>query len=437
MKGKTETNDFRNHPIFITVVAILFVGLAAATGFRTYKQYAPPELTEFDWVNRGHSDFHNGTYHPTRAFLDGENPFSNETAEAYLMTRACPPYSPITFMLHAPFAWFHVQTSDVLFFLYNIALSLLLGYCGMVMSGGKFSWFGFLALGSMILLSRPGHINIFTGYFTTELALGTLVALHFAKTRPILSGLGMLLASSKPTYIVPLVFLMMWRKNYKATIIGCILCAAFAAGGLAWLSSHSSFDTVIAGLQNGQEAHIDDVTEHPINTWTRIDLVGMFAKVMDWNPDAKVYLVGMFFLLIVPGLAIAKTTNVESNSGACGLTGWIVMLSMLIGLYHHSYDCLLLVAPWIGITFFGKQTLPELGSFSRWTISLLTAVPAGNYLSTQTARDKLGFEQLDFAWQAITMINGICLLIALLILLYHAFKISQPTSNAAVTGESR
>lgn len=435
VEASSSNNDrwpsFLSHPIAIAISAILFVCLASATGFRIHKEYASAEMTEFDWTLRGHSDFHNGIYLPSQAFIAGVNPFSKDAVEQYLMTRACPPYSPVTFMLHSPFALFNVYAADVLFYLYNLGLALLLGYCGITMSGGRFRWFAFFALGCLVLISRPGHITLFTGYFTLELVLGTIVALHFAKTKPMLSGLGMLLASSKPTYIVPLVFMMMWRKNYKATIIGCILCGVFAAGGIAWLSYHSSLDSVIAGIQQGQDDHIEDVTEYPINTWTRIDLLGMFAKTINWNPATKIYLIAMFFLMIIPGLAVARATHLESNTGGCGLTAWIVVLSMLVCLYHHSYDCLLLVAPWIGVTFFGRQTLPELGSFARRTIALLTAIPAGNYLSTQTARDRLGFEQLDIGWQAITMINGTCLLIALAILIYHAFKLPKQAIGAS------
>ena len=418
-----------SHPIAITCAALLLALLTAGTGYRIYRQYAQPELTEFDWSKRGFSDFNNGVYLPTQAFLAGVNPFAQEAVEQFTLARACPPYSPVTFMVHTPFTWFSARTAGVVYFFYNILLALLMAYCGIRMSGGKFAWFGLLALGSLILFSRPGHINIFTGYFTAELVLGTLVALHFAKSKPIVSGFGMVLASSKPTYILPLAIMMMWRKNYRATIFGCFLCGVFAFGGLAWLAHHSSFEDVITGIAHGQDAHIDDVTEHPINTWTRIDLLGMFAKVINWNPDTKINILAMFFLTIVPGLAVAKAVKSESNSGACGLTGWIVCLSMLVCLYHHSYDCLLLVAPWIGVTFFGSRTLPEIGRWARIALSVLTAVPAANYLSTQSARDKLGFEQLDFAWQSITMINGGCLIVALGILMYYAFTL-RPSSDS-------
>ena len=127
-----------SHPIAIVCAASLLILLTAGTGYRIYKQYSPPELTEFDWSQRGHSDFNNGVYLPTQAFLAGVNPFSQDAVEQFTLSRACPPYSPVTFMLHTPFTWFSARTAGVIFFFYNVLLSILMAYCGIRMSGGKF-----------------------------------------------------------------------------------------------------------------------------------------------------------------------------------------------------------------------------------------------------------------------------------------------------------
>jgi hypothetical protein len=156
----------------------------------------------------------------------------------------------------------------------------------------------------------------------------------------------------------------------------------------------------------------------------------MIAKAANWNPDTRIYLISMLILFLVPGIIVFRTTHLESNHGAAGFTAWIVILLMLLGLYHHVYDCLLLVVPWVGVTFFGSKTLPELSPGRRFVLTFLTAVPAGNYLSTLAAKDRLGFEPLGVAWQSLTAINGICLTIALVILLLEAGRLQKSSVPA-------
>ena len=418
---KTTLVKYADNKLLLVVSVLVFLGLTAATGYRIYRQYSVPKAEEFDWTNRGHSDFHNGIYHSTKAFFAGSSPFAAESVSEFTLARESPPLSPITFVLHYPFTWFTLHVADVLFFAFNISLALVIAWFSLSMNKSRFSAIGFISIASLILMSRPGHVTLFTGYFTFELVIGTLVALHFSKSRPWLSATGMLLASAKPTYIIPLGFLMLWRKDYKAFVIGFLLCTAGVVGGLGWLAYNSSVTEVISGLQHSQDAHVEDETEFPINSWTRVDLPGLVCKLAGWNPGGKMYLAAMFALLMLPGFVIFRVVETESHSGATGLSGWIVMLSMLVGLYHQSYDCILLVVPWVGITFFGDQTLPEVSKPIRFLISLLVAIPAVNYLSTKSAFDKLGIEPLTPLWQSITMINGICLIVALLILLFAAW----------------
>jgi hypothetical protein len=105
-------------------------------------------------------------------------------------------------------------------------------------------------------------------------------------------------------------------------------------------------------------------------------------------------------------------------------------LAILLSVYHHSYDSLLLVVPWAGVTFFG--CLKELAIPWRVLVSILVAVPAANYVSTQSARDALELDQHSMTWTVLTLINGFCLLFALCILLVAAFL--GPRAMSATTG---
>lgn len=409
------------------IAALLFLALltgVAATGYRTYRQYSMPS-GEFDWTNRGHSDFHNGAYFPSLAFREGVNPYSNDATDRYLLTRASPIYSPVVFVWHLPFSFMGLYEADVAFFAFNTAMIGLLAWMGIRMSDQRFRWGIWLLLFALLVYSRPGHVTLFTGYFTAELVIGTIVALHFAATRPFVSGCGMLLASGKPTYILPLIILMICRRNYRAVVAGLALCTAGGLIGLGWLASFSSPSEVVAGINEGRMALHDDPTEDPINTWTRLDTVGTISKVMGWKPSDLVYLGSMLFILAIPGWVIFKASAKELNRGATGMTALIVCLTILVSIYHHSYDSLLVAVPWIGLAFFRSIDLRELPEWARSLTAVLLAVPLANYLSTRVFQQKMGLDSQGPVWEILTSANGACLLIALATTLWCAWQHSN------------
>ena len=294
---------------------------------------------------------------------------------------------------------------------------LVFTYAGVKVDRG---WW--LAIFGFLVFSRAGHITLYTGYITPMLVIGTLMAFQYGKKNPWLSGIGILLASVKPTYLIPLLIILAFRRNYKAAMIGLLLSVAVAFAGLTWLALDSSYGHVLDTIQHGQDAFQDDESEFPINTWTRIDLVGMFAKVIDWNPDKSVYLAAMVVLLIPPGIVIRKIALEEQNSSATGLSAFIGILALLIGIYHHAYDCLLFTVPWLAMILFGKQTLSHVPRSQRITIGLLLFVPAINYAATLAFRNLMKLDQYSFTWQSITMVNGVCITLSLLILMFAAWR---------------
>lgn len=418
----------RHHPVPVVIMALLLVVLLGLTAFRIYSNYSPPTTT-FDWTNRGFSDFHNGTYYPTKAFVDGKPPYSSTVAEQYNMCRATPPYSPVVFMLHIPFAFMTLEVARVAFFVFNFSLIAALAYCSLKMSFQPFRWFDFLAITNLILVSRPGHLTLFTGYFTAEIVIGCMLALHFAKSRPTISGLGMVLASIKPNFVIPLIFLMAYRKNFKALILGLTFCTIAGCVGVGWLSYHKDLSQVIADVREGQESLHIDTTEMPVNTWTRVDLLGMYAKLADWVPEDKIYLAAMLVFTGIVGIFLWRISDNESNTGATGLSAFIAILTLLLSLYHHSYDCLMLVVPAVGVLFFGEQTLREIPRWLRMVVAVLVVIPAINYVSTKSAMEFLELKPLSFSWQAVTLVNGICLLMALILLLYASVQLKTATDE--------
>jgi hypothetical protein len=427
-----------NQPAAIIGLLLLLLIGVGLTGYRVYRQYSVPARV-FDWQNRGHSDFHNGTYFPSMAFRDGVNPYSLEAAEVYELSRSSPLYSPVLFIWHLPFTYLDVLTADVAFFMFNCVLLGLLVWLGLYCSGvppRNHVGLGVLLMAALVL-SRPGHITLFTGYFTLELVIGTVLAVHFAETRPWLAGVGMLLASGKPTYILPLIVLMLFRGNVAAVVRGIVLCTVGGLVGLGWLAFHSSPLEVLSGINEGRMALHNDPTEIPMNTWTRLDSVGVVSKLMHWQPNDLVYLLSMLVMLVVPGLAIRRLATREENRGATGLSGLIICLTILVSIYHHSYDSLWIVVPWLGLAFFHTIGRERMSSVVRWTIVVCLAVPAANYLSTRSIGERLGLATDGTVWQIATSANGACLLLALLLAIGAAYLSGAPTSPTNSLSDSR
>ena len=400
----------------------LMLGVAFGLG-RAWKDYSKP-AHDFDFSKSGLSDFH-AMYFYAKTFRLGLSPYEKHDREDLIVTRSSPPFSPVIFFVMLPLSYLPLAAADVAACLLNLAMIGGIALMVFRYSDRPVQWSWWLAVFGFLVFSRPGHITLHTGYFTALLVIGTLMAFHHAKHRPWLAAVGVLLASAKPTYIIPLLLILAFRKNYKAAVYGTILAVAVALAGITWLAlaqDGSSFIHVIETVLHGQEDFHDDPTEEPVNTWTRIDILGMGAKIVSWKPGNGVYLIGMLVLLIPPGIAIRKASLHEVNSSATGLSAFIGILALLVTLYHHSYDCLLFALPWLALVLFGNLTLPSLSRLQRGAVGFLLLLPMINYASTLAFRNFLQLDQYSVQWQSITLINGVCLTSALLILMWAAWK---------------
>jgi hypothetical protein len=87
-----------------------------------------------------------------------------------------------------------------------------------------------------------------------------------------------------------------------------------------------------------------------------------------------------------------------------------VLLVMLIAIYHHAYDALLLVpillTAWLGLDV-RWQRWP---SWQRWIWCALIAIPLANYVATNSVI--AAWEISGTAWIAWTCLNGASLLVA-------------------------
>ncbi len=251
--------------------------------------------------------------------------------------------SPLVLLLHAPLAALPVQLAEILYFLINCGLlGLLAWYCvqWLPQSNMRTTWL--LIAWIMIAASRAGHTTLFTGYLTALMVVGSIVALAHARSRPWLSALGVMIASCKPTYAIPLFLLMVARGDRTAALRGLGLSIVGAVLALSRLLLVTSVQQLWLDLQQGQSAHMADKYEFPVNTWTRIDALALVAKWLELNPGEVTHLMVMVLLLPIPAIALWRLQFVKHQSTAAGLSSGLMAASMLATLYHHVYDALLI-----------------------------------------------------------------------------------------------
>src|SRR5262249_3689300 len=147
-----------------------------------------------------------------------------------------------------------------------------------------------LGLTALLLVSRPGQMNLLLGQVTAQVVVGAYVALRWERTRPRLAGPGLALATLKPTYGVPLAVLMLFgRGDVAAVAVGAAVAAALcltalvplvhAAGGVA---------PFVASLGGSATTFSAEFTSNAWSSFARIDVVALAARLLGGVPQGWV-----------------------------------------------------------------------------------------------------------------------------------------------------
>jgi len=344
----------------------------------------------FDTSNQGLCDFHNGIYFPATALLDGVSPYGHAYTEQYPVARQIPFFSPGILLLHAPLTWMPLRAAEVVYTCLNFCFVILIAATAVVAAGLPRRMDAIIWVGVAILVSRAGHITIFTGYFTFELVLATFAAIAWGQRSPWKAAFALAIVSAKPTYILPIGFLLLARGNYRALILGAVISIAFAALPFSYLAWHEGAGDLVEGSQalvqqigETQAIHQAQFDESPIYSWTRLDLLAVVAKWGGFDPGHTAHLASMMLFLALPMFALYRRSRAGMDDGLGGLTGALILVSSLVSIYHQSYDALLMVVPATTILA-GRRS-----AWRDWPIPLRGAAvtfacwPAYNLLSTR------------------------------------------------------
>lgn len=411
---------------------LLAVLLLIATAARVNRSYHTPG--PYDPARQGFLDFHCGVYFPSKAFIEHVSPYGAEYAQEFPVPRSSPFFSPVAFAVHAPWALLPLATAEVLYFAWMV---FLVGAISVLLERWLAEWdqdassirpairsdrLGCIFLA--IVFSRGGHQTFFTGYFTFEMILASLVAVQYGKSRPWLSALALVVVSFKPNYVIPLGMLMLARGNIKSIVLGGSLSILLAAFSFAWIMPEGGPKELLDQISMTQEIHHADENERPVNTWIRLDVGAVLAKWLAYDPNDIQYLAIMLVILLpVAWLLHAYHRQFPEDSGSVvTLSGGVLLLTTIVSIYHHVYDSLLmfgLAAALIWGTRITPGSLPHNSHETqkneyirdkclRIVLALGLFFPSLNYASSQQFIKRFEIEGNSYQW--ITSINAIALL---------------------------
>lgn len=403
---------------------VLTVLLLLATAYRIQRTRQTPG--PFNPAAQGYCDFHNGVYFPSKAFLHRVSPYSQRYAEDFPVARSTPFFSPVAFAAHVPWALLPLPVAEVLYFGWMILLVLAISrmvtlWVQQFMARAphdpgeslpmRWDIFGWIA--AALVASRGGHQTFYTGYFTFELILASLVAVQYGKNRPWLSALALVIVSFKPNYVLPIGILMLVRGNTKAVVLGGILSACLAMLCFAWIAPEEGLQGLIAQIESTQRIHASDEVERPVNSWLRVDLLAVIAKWVEFDPSGIQYVAVMTLMLLPIAilLILYRHTHSDDDGSTVSLSGGLLMLTALISIYHHVYDTLLMNAFVAGLIYTNRSVRNPL---LRYGIATGLLIPNFNYFSSQRFLELVEVE--GRIHQLLTSINGVVLVITWVLL---------------------
>lgn len=326
-------------------------------------------------------------------------------------------FYPSTLVLHAPFGFLQVQVAQWVFLGLNFLLMLLVVHLSIRFAGYP-PWPALVfALSGFFLMTRPGVLNFYGAQVTLLHVLGCLLALQFGKSRPALAAIGLLMASCKPTFTIPLAILMLCRGNWKSVTMGTLLSIVVGLGAVAWIASNN--DGIEKFAEHFQAIYLD-VESQPeipkvVDSWTRVDMYSVLPRWEVIAADTKWELGLLAAIVAFAGLSVLLEKSDAQRDGSMGRFGILASLAVLISIYHQPYDALLLIIPLIALVFQLRSANPPFGKLTSWILILLMAFPMLNFLGTRIVLNRLEITQGTIEWKIIVTANAIVLAAALLL----------------------
>jgi hypothetical protein len=344
-------------------LGILFLVAAMLAILRLRHMMLDPVLPGEDWRNlKGHYlvDYRDLIYGPGRFLRAGGNPYD---PDGYLA--ATPgsvefdPYAPVWLMLAVPLSTLPYLTGALI---YEICTTILLaGFSALIVRIASLprKRLCTVLLFSYLLLWYPSRTAAEHG--SSLLAtFGVVLALHYFRTKPWLSGVGVALALVKPQFGLPILVFLAVLRGWPPLWRGVLLLVASSLPMLGWCIANAG------GIPQFVDALLRDVhragsADNPGTGLSspfllRVDLVGILSRITSRVPPEWVQVSVPLVVLAGTGLALRR--------GETRLLHTILILTAtLMVVVHQPYDLVIIALPaiWTLAEFWRRRwKLPDL-----------------------------------------------------------------------------
>ena len=383
-------------------------------------------------------DFERAVYYPARAVLDGLDPYEQHAYLArYPIDAPFPPFLPANLLLHLPFGLLPPGLSGALYFLVTLALVFASARLALAFTEHRAGATDVIAVAALVLLSRPGRLVLRLGQLSFEPVIGTYMALYFAKRAPLLGGVGLSLALIKPTFGVPLGFLMLLRRQVRPVAIGAALSIVVnmtvaglliqRAGGLAPFRSH-----LAATLQSSRMGIVE--TDNPAMTSLRADAASLLGRLRGRPLGSRTQALIALAVLAAAAVVIGARRDVQEPGADAMIAGFACVAILLSG-YHQTYDLILLTLPAVVLAR-SPPAGSRLSPTVRTTLLSLLLVLGANYLASEGALMRLGLERNTPGWLLLTSINAVALLFTFVVYTVGLVWLAPATDAPEIIGEA-
>jgi len=365
-------------------------------------------------------DFRDAIYYPVVSLLDGNNPYDTAAYfRTYPVQQEFPPYLPGLLALHLPLALFHYDAAQIVYFALTAMLTLLLAWVTLLACGLSATVARACALGTLIILSRPGCWNLALGQVTVPMVIGTYLALRFAEERPWLAALGLALALLKPTYGVPVSALLLARKEIRVVLLGGVIAGLISAGPMvALIHAAGGPANWVASLRDSYAGFTADPSAGATSSPDRVDAAVLAARLLGHAPSAA-EAIGISVLVLGLGALAVWRLRDAANEGARTLSNGLACLTVLTCMYHQAYDILAVTLPLTALAT--KRWAPaSVRPALRWLLLVMLSIPAANYLCAGRILSSL--DVTGPGWKALTAVNGAALTAAWCVYLLVALR---------------
>ncbi len=407
------------------LAAILFLGAVGVALLRVGL------LSEVGGVRLGAdwrlTDFYSSFYYPVRAFLSGENPHDLERfVGLYPVGDPYGPFLPINLLVHLPFGLLPPGPAGFAYFVFTLSLTLVLGYLVLRLAHLESTPARVCAIAGAILLTRPGHWSLLLGQGSVLLAVASYLALLHADRAPARSGIALSVSVLKPTFGLPLGFLMLARGSVRAVALGVLLSLVINLPLYAVLAERAGgVRQFVAVMVAGHRISQESTNANPATSPHRVDATALVSR---WSgrPLSPLGQLALAVGLLVAAAGTLRRLTRRSGQGSEDLAVAIICLSVALFASHLGYDLLILAAPLAVVL---SRGLPApAGPMTRLAFLGLYAVPALNWLTTESVLAE--WQPSPGAWLLLASANGLCVMGLFLGYLSLAWRHSgAPASN--------